>query len=292
MELFMQLLLNGVFIGSIYLLLAVGFTMLWGTTKIFDVGYGAYFVVSGYLMYLFYHQLSIPLFVSIILVCISIVLLATFIYFTFYYPMQRKGTSEFIIIAISIGILMFLENLISLAFGHEAKFLSTSLGTIEWHGIYLTILDILTTVLAIIIVLLLTYFLKINKFGILMRAVANNDEVAKITGIETKKINALAYNLGALFTVVPAVLVAFNQGVYPQMGMEYLVMIVIAVVIGSVGSIGGAVAGAYLLAIVQSFSVWQISSNWQSTISFIVLIMFLLFKPNGLFGAKTRKGGV
>lgn len=292
MDLFMQLLFNGFFVGNIYLILAVGFTILWGTTKIFDVGYGAYFVVSGFLMYLFYEKLSIPLYLSILLICITIVLLATLTFLTIYYPMQQKGSTEFIIIAISVGILMLVENVISLAFGSEAKFLIENLGTFEWNGIFIKGLDLLTTLLVMVVIFGLIWFLKTNKVGILMRAVADNQEVAHTVGIETYKVNVFAYCLGALLTVPPAVLIAFNQGVYPHMGMDYLLMTVIVVVIGSVGSIGGAITGAYLLALLQNLSVWQISSKWQASISFLVLIMFLLFKPNGLFGVKTRKGGV
>lgn len=292
MELLPQLLLNGIFRGSIYLMLAVGFTVLWGTTRIFDVGYGSFFVLSGYLLYLFFGLWSLPLMIAIPMVCIAVIIVATVYYTLLYKPMQRNGSTEFVIIAVSIGVLMLVENVMSFSFGNEAKFLSEGLGVIQWHGLSIKGLDLLTLATAVLVTGAMLWFLYNHRYGGLIRAVADNKEVAEVIGIDTSRINLFAYAIGALMTVPPAVLVAFGQGVYPQMGIDYLLMVVIAVVIGGVGNVPGAVIGAYLLAIVQNLAVWQIPSQWQASITFCLLILFLFIRPNGLFGTKSREGGV
>jgi branched-chain amino acid transport system permease protein len=150
------------------------------------------------------------------------------------------------------------------------------------------------TVVLVSACLLLSCFAlsKYTKIGSTMRAVAANPELAFVTGIDTDKVIVFAFAIGSALAGIAGILISFDTDMTPIMGMNALMMGVVAVLIGGVGSIPGAAMGAFLLAFAQNFGAWQFSSQWQDAIAFIVLLLFLLVRPQGFFGKKIRKAEV
>ena len=121
-----------------------------------------------------------------------------------------------------------------------------------------------------------------------MRAVANDSELARVAGIESDKIILLTFALGSALAGIAGILVALDVDMTPTMGMNALMMGVVAVIIGGVGSIPGIALGALLLGMAQHLGVWFISSQWQDAIAFVILLLFLLFRPQGFLGKKVK----
>jgi len=122
-----------------------------------------------------------------------------------------------------------------------------------------------------------------------MRAVANNPELARISGIESDRVILSTFALGSALAGIAGILVALDVDMTPTMGMNALMMGMVAVIIGGVGSIPGIALGSLLLGIAQHLGAWFISSQWQAAIAFVVLLIFLLFRPQGFLGKKIKK---
>ena len=160
---------------------------------------------------------------------------------------------------------------------------------IHFFGARITPIQV--TIIGVSLLLLVScfLFLKYTKIGRAMRAVANNPELARISGIESDKVILLTFALGSALAGIAGILVALDVDMTPTMGMNALMMGVVAVIIGGVGSIPGVALGALLLGMAQHLGVWKISSQWQDVIAFVILLIFLLFRPQGFLGKKVKK---
>ena len=134
----------------------------------------------------------------------------------------------------------------------------------------------------ILIMLALVLFLKCTKQGRAIRAVSDDEEVSKIVGINTEKIIALVFFIGSAIAGWAGILVGFDTGLQPTMGLALLLKGVIAAIIGGVGNIYGGVLGAFLLGFAENFGIWKISGEWKDSIAFVLLILFLMFRPEGI----------
>ena len=135
---------------------------------------------------------------------------------------------------------------------------------------------------AIGILILLVLLLKRTMFGKSIRAISDDEEVAKIAGINTEKIIAWTFFIGSSVAGLAGVLIGFDTGIQPTMGLQILLKGVIAAIVGGIGDIYGAVLGAVLLGFVENFGIWKISGEWKDSIAFALLILFLIFRPQGI----------
>jgi branched-chain amino acid transport system permease protein len=142
------------------------------------------------------------------------------------------------------------------------------------------------------LVILVAGYLSLVKSGKAMRAVANDPELANISGINSNKVILLSFAIGSALAGIAGILVSLDVDMTPTIGMNMLMMGVVAMIIGGVGSIWGIVFGSLLLALAQNLGVWYISSQWQDAIAFGILLIFLLLKPEGFLGKKLKKANV
>jgi branched-chain amino acid transport system permease protein len=208
-----------------------------------------------------------------------------------YKPLRRKGTTPLILLLASLGIYIVLQNIISMTFGDDTKTLRSGIVRegLEFLGGRITPIQITIILVSILLLIACSALMKYTKIGTAMRAVASDPDLAVISGIDSDRVILFTFALGSALAGVAAILVSFDIDMTPTMGMNALMMGVVAVIIGGVGSIPGAALGGYLLAFAQNFGVWKISSQWQDAIAFIILLIFLLFRPYGFFGKKIRK---
>ena len=196
-----------------------------------------------------------------------------------------------VLLLASLGIYIVLQNVISMVFGDDTK--RIRLGEvregIDILGARITPVQVGIIVTSVILMLFVWAFLKWSKMGKAMRAVVNDSELADISGIDSNRIIILAFAIGSALAGIAGILVALDIDMTPTMGMNALMMGVVAVIIGGVGSIPGVALGALLLGLAQHLGVWKISSQWQDAIAFVILFVFLLFKPEGFFGKKVKK---
>ena len=274
------------------ILVGLGFSISYRTTKFFNLAYAFLFVVGPYFVLMLNSHLGLPLAVvlSVLLVGLTGVLLDVLVY----RPLRHKNASTLILLLTSLGIYVILLNVISLIFGDES--ISIRLGKVE-QGIdifsaKITSIQIVHIGLSIATIIITSISLKFTRIGLAILAVSSSPELANVTGIQSEKIIIWTTLVSSIFIGLAGILVALDVNMNPTMGMNALLMGIIVVIIGGVGSIPGIALGALLLGLAQHLGVWAISSQWQDAIAFIILFIFLLFKPEGFMGKKVSAAKV
>jgi len=285
----MQLILNSFIAGSIYALVTLGFNLIYSTTKFFNLAHGAMATVGGYTVFYFSKTLGLNILLSVLFG----LLVAGFVgYLTnkiVFKPLRKRGATNMVLIVASLGLLTAIESLIAILFSSQFQTLSNNQVTQKLFHIFggvVTQTQILIFISSIIIMLGLMFVLKYTLFGSAVRAISDDEEVAKVIGIDTDKILTIVFVVGSIIAGWSGILTGFDTGLTPILGMGLLLKGVISSIVGGVGRVGGGVLGAFMLGFVENFGIWYISSEWKDAIAFGVLILFLVFRPHGIFGKK------
>jgi len=286
-----QLLVNALIAGSIYILIAVSFSLIYQTTRFFHFAHAVVFTSGAYFTYLFHKLFGFPIFISIPIAIILTALLGCGIEVSVYKPMRKKNASPMVLLLASLGLYIVLQNTISMVFGDDTKSIRSGVVRegLQVLGARITPIQIVIISTSVVLAILAALWLKKSRMGKAMRAVANDAELANISGIDANKVVLWTFGVGSALAGVAGILVALDVDMTPTMGMNALMMGVVAVLIGGVGSIPGVALGALLLGLAQHLGVWKISSQWQDAIAFIILFVFLLFRPQGFLGRKMKK---
>jgi len=287
---FSQLLFNGLVAGSIYCLVALGFGLIYGTLRFFHFVHGAIFTLGPYLTH-YLIGMGIPIYLAIPFAICLCSLSGCLIDITIYRPLRSKGSSSNILFIASLGIYISIQNLLSLSFGDAT--LSIRSDPVQ-QGIYLIgarITHIQVTSFFISVFLFICCFVFLNKtrFGKIIRAVSNDNELAKISGVEINYVFLGVLGLGSTLASISGILVALDVDMIPSMGMKALMMGIIVVIVGGAGSLPGIVFASLLLGFIQNLGVYYISSQWQDAIAFTILLIFLLYRPQGFLGKELKK---
>ena len=286
-----QLIINGIIAGSIYGLIAIGFTVIYRTVKFFHFAHGVVYTAGAYFAYTLIISLHLnfafSFFLSVILAAILGVAIDKFVY----YPLRQQNASNLIFLLASFGVFIFLQNLIQLIYG--AQILTIRTGPIkEGHhflGAVITDIQILILATSIILMIFLWLFIQKTKLGKAMRAVADDPIAANVVGINPERIIRTSFAIGSALAGAAGILISFETNIEPTMGFSALLKGIIASIIGGIGSIPGAVLGGFFLGLAENLGIWKISAGWKDCIAFVILIIFLLIRPSGILGAKSEK---
>jgi len=286
-----QLIFNGIIAGSIYALIAIGFTIIYRTVKFFHFAHGVVYTAGAYFAYtliIFLHlNFILSFFLSIVLAAILGIAIDRFVY----HPLRKQNASNLIFLLASFGVFIFLQNLIQLIYG--AQILTIRTGPVkEGHhflGAVITDIQILILMVSIILMILLWLFIQKTKLGKAMRAVSDDPIAANIVGINPEKIILTSFAIGSALAGAAGILISFETNIEPSMGFSALLKGIIASIIGGIGSIPGAVLGGFFLGLAENLGIWKISAGWKDCIAFVILIIFLLIRPWGFLGTKTEK---
>jgi len=286
-----QFILNGIIAGSVYTLVAVGFAVIYRTVRFFHFAHGVVFTAGAYFTYFFKAWLGWPVTIAVPAAIGLCAVLGVLIEVSVYRPLRHKGSSALILLLASLGIYIVLQNMISMVFGDDTKTIRSGIVKegINILGARITPVQITIIIVSLLLVVSCFLFLKYTKTGRSMRAVANNPELADVTGINSDRVIFWTFALGSALAGIAGILVALDVDMTPTMGMNALMMGVAAVIIGGVESIPGVALGALLLGMAQHLGVWKISSQWQDAIAFVILLIFLLFRPQGFLGKRVKK---
>ncbi|MEA1929744.1 MAG: branched-chain amino acid ABC transporter permease [Patescibacteria group bacterium] len=284
MEIIPQLVLNSIIAGSIYAMVALGFNLIYGTARFFDLGYGALAVVGGYTVFYLSKMLGWPLPLGIISGVVVAGLVGALIYYFVYQPLRARQASPMVLLVASLGVFTVIQALIAILFSSQFQTLSAGSSKVyEIFGGVITQVQLVIFLSGLAIMVLLGLALRYTMFGKAVKAVSDDEEVAKMVGINTTKIIGWVFFIGSAIAGLAGVLVGFDTGLEPTMGMNLLLKGVIASIVGGIGNVYGGVIGAFLLGFVENFGIWQISGEWKDAIAFGLLIVFLLFRPQGIF---------
>lgn len=293
-EIVNQLVINSLISGSIYILIAVSFAHIYYTVRFFHFSHGVVYAAGAYLAYFLSNWCGLPFGISIVFAIILSMVLGGLMELLIYRPLRNRSSSPLILLLVSLGIYILLQNVISMIFGDDTKSIRTDSVQegLNFLGARITPIQIITICVSTVLVIALSIFLKTTKIGKAMRAVASDPQLADVSGIDSNCIILWAFAIGSAMAGLAGILVALDVNMTPTMGMNTLMMGVVAVIIGGVHSITGIALAALLLAMAQNFGAWYIGSQWQDAIAFVILVLFLLFKPEGFFGKKVRSASV
>lgn len=287
MELLIQQLFNGLTIGSVYALVALGLTLVYGILHIPNFAHGALYMVGGYVTLLMMTNFGVhyllAILVSMAVVGVLSVLMERFIF----YPLRHSPPIQDKVAA--IGILLFLEALAQLLWGAEYRTMPTPYGqVVNLFGLTLTMQRIIIVITAIAVMIALYAFLKKTFIGATIIAMAQNREGANLVGINTNKVAMLTFFIAGALAAIGASLTSPINLVFPGMGHLVILKAFVIIIIGGMGSVPGAILGGYILGFTESLGATYLANDYKDIIAFLLLVLILTIKPNGIFA----KGGV
>lgn len=289
MNLFAQLFGNGIVQGAVAMLYAAGFGFVYRSFRVFHIAMGAQFVFSSYAFYFCAVALGMPIALSVASALLLSVLFAVLIELAVYRPFHRKGCSSGAVMIASLGVMIVVENLIALFFGNEVKTISNQLEpSVVFCGLRFTriqIVQFLVGIGAFALVGLLVH--RVKHFKALW-AMGDQPELIPVLGLPMSLLRLAVMSLGGALVSIAAMLISWDIGMDPHVGMHYLLLGSVAVFFGGADRYWAWGAGALLLSALQSLAVWQLSARWTDLVTFGVLIFVLMFRPQGLFGVSKR----
>jgi len=292
MDLFINQLINGLNTGSIYALVAVGYTMVYGIIRLINFAHGEVMMFGAYFAFIFAYMLPFELpFVAIIIVTMAFAALMGMLIERVAYKRLRTAPRISALIT-AIGMSLFLQNLALLIFGATPYVMKPLISTepVVLFGFSIARLTILTIGLSIFFMIILTLFVRKTKQGKAMRAVSQDKEAAVLMGINVNTTISLTFAVGSALGALGGIFYAMAYtNVESTLGVLPGLKAFIAAVFGGIGNIQGAMLGGYLIGLIETFVKAYISSKWVDAIVFGLLILMLLFKPSGLLGKNTKE---
>lgn len=287
MTVFRQLLLNGLNAGALYALVAVSFTLIYRTTKFFNLTHGAMLTVSAYAVYyLSTHGMGLYVAGACGVALAGVV--GYGLEKSVYLPLRKRRASNMVLLVASLGGLTMLQAIIAMLFSSQPQVLESGIPPIYVvFGGVVTLTQVQIMVAAVVITGGLILVLKFTRFGKAIEAISDDPEVAAIAGIEINKLIAYVFVIGSAVAGVAGFLVGIQAGIDPRMGMNLLLKGVIAAIIGGLGSLQGAFLGAFVVGLVENFGIWKLPSVWKDAIAFGLLILFLLVRPRGILKGRS-----
>lgn len=291
MNSFISYLISGISLGSIYALIALGYTMVYGIAKMLNFAHGDVIMVGGYAVFLSISSLNCPVWLSIIIGIVVCTVLGVVIERVAYKPLRNASSLSVLITA--IGVSYLLQNVALNLLGSNARTFKSvvSLKTIEINSqLKISGEAVVTIIVTVVIMVALTLFINKTKTGMAMQAVSEDKGAAQLMGINVNKTISIVFAIGSGLAAVAGILLCstFTQ-VSPYTGSMPGIKAFIAAVFGGIGSIPGAMIGGILLGIIENLSKAYISTQVADAIVFASLIIVLILKPTGLLGKKINE---
>ncbi|UOR11474.1 branched-chain amino acid ABC transporter permease [Halobacillus amylolyticus] len=282
MDILTQQLFNGLTIGSVYSLVALGLTLVYGILHIPNFAHGALYMLGAYItltsMLLWDFNYWLAMAISVLVVGLLGVLMDRLVFH------QLRNAPPIHDKIAAIGILLFLEALAQLIWGADYRSMDTPYGeVINAFGLTVTMQRVLINIGAIAVMIMLYLFLKKTFIGSTIIAMAQNRQGAHLVGINTNKVAMLTFMISGALAAIAASLSAPINLVFPGMGHLVILKAFVIIILGGMGSIPGAILGGYILGFSESLGATYISSDYKDIIAFVLLIIILSFKPKGLF---------
>lgn len=283
---FLSYCLAGISVGSIYALIAIGYTMVYGILRLINFAHGDVFMMSAYFM--IFAMGVMPWYLSIIVVIVATIILGVLIEKAAYKPLRTAPRMSIMISA--IGVSYFLQNFATYLFSALPKgypSIPVLNKTIKFGEVSTSLVTFITPILTIIAVFILMFIIKKTKVGMAMRAVSKDFETAQLMGIKINDVISITFVIGCFLAALGSILYFTPRpSVYPLVGSLPGLKCFIAAVFGGIGSIPGAVVGGFLIGLSETFIKAAGYSEFSDVFTFIILVIVLMFRPTGLFGEK------
>jgi len=289
MEFFTQLLWNGLVNGALIALVALGLTLIYGIAGFIHFAHGEMVALGAYGFMVLYKIWGWPLIPAVAGTLFLTLILGLILEYIFFRPIRNRDPMTPLVVSIGLG--MGLQALLLLFFGSQILSISNeTFKSLKFFNdsVFVTPNQILALISALSLMVLLNVFLKKSYVGKMIRAVSSNKSIAELFGLSSDVAMRWVFGIGSLLAALSGIFVGFEQNLEPTMGLLLGIKAFSALILGAVGSVRGAILGSFVIALSESFLVGYniIPSGYSLAIPFVILILTLLIKPEGLFGKK------
>ena len=287
--LFLQPLLSGILTGGVYALAGIGMSLVIGVMNISNFAHGDLMMLGMYLAYFAFTLLHIDPYLSLVLILPTAFLFGYLLEKLFINRVINHPHQNQILLTIGLGLIM--SNTALLAFTSDPKILTTSYSSSAFNlpgGISISVPLLLSFLITCIIIAILYIFLSKSSTGMALRATSQNREAAQLMGINVAKMSAIAFGIGTALAATAGALIAPIYYIHPLAGHSFLLKAFTICVLGGLGSVVGAGVGGIVIGVVEAMSSTYLSTDWKDVVVFVLFLVVLLMRPQGLFG---KKGG-
>ena len=281
-----QAIVDGILVGGVYALMAVGLTLIFGVLDIINIAQGVMVILGAYLSYELAARLHIDLFLGLLVTVPAMFVIGVVIQWAFIRPLRgRERTSMTLLVSYAVALII--EGLLYEFFGANSRQLNASYVTSSVHvfGFYLSYIYLYGFVLALALVAALYTLLYRSKFGRSVRATMQDATAARLIGINISRVAAITYGIGVAVTAAGGMVFGATNAFNPNSGYDLISRLLAIIVLGGLGSIGGAlVASIFMITLESVVDIWQ--PTWAIVVFYAALVLVLLIRPTGLFGRK------
>lgn len=282
-----QYLGNGLVLGAVYALMAVGLTLVFGYMGVVNFAHGEFYMIGAYLSYTVTSVLGWPFIFGLLAAAAGAAILGIVINWGILQPLRKYDTIEMPMLA-TIGLAIMLPNLAIILWNPVPKSAESPVsgGSIDFGIATLSRSSIFVVVMAVLFIVCSHLFINRSRLGLTMRGTFQDSTASSLMGINVSRVYAMTFAFGAVLAALSGVLISTIFNVFPAMGTLATGKAFVVVILGGLGSFPGAVAGGLLLGLVESFGAGYLSAGYKDTFGLLVLLMVLLMRPQGIFGGK------
>lgn len=279
--------INGLMMGSIYVLVGLGLVLIYGVMHVLNFAHGMLLMLGGYMTYTFYAWVTKDYLSAILLATVTLVAFGSLLEIAVFRPLRGNLRNQVIA---SLALVLLIQNSVIAIWGPTGlQFkLSASDVLIPIGVLRFSVQHFLVIAVTFLCCGLLFAFLKYSKIGTALRATSQDNDAALVVGINVKKMYWLSFAIGAALAAIGGALIGPMFLVFPQMGDLPLIKALAGILLGGMGSIPGAVIGGLLIGVTESVATLVIPTDYKDAVTFLVIILILLFRPQGLFGVRVR----
>lgn len=279
--------INGLMMGSIYVLVGTGLVLIYGVMHVLNFAHGMIFMLGGYVSYTVFTHVTGSYVASIALAMLALILLGTILEQFVFKPLRDNLRNQVIA---SLALVLLIQNSVIAIWGPTALQFKLSVAEIlvPIGALRFSLQHILIIVVTFACVALLFFFLKFTKFGTAIRATSQDNDAAMIVGINVQRMYWVSFAIGSALAALGGALIGPLFLVFPQMGDLPLIKALAAILLGGMGSVPGAVVGGLVIGVTEAVATLVIDTDYRDAVTFLVIILILLFRPQGLFGVRVR----
>ncbi|MEU8175773.1 branched-chain amino acid ABC transporter permease [Microbispora hainanensis] len=283
------ILMSALTLGGLYLLMAAGLTLIWSTLRVFNFGHGALLMFGSYLTWTLLHGLGLPLVAAVIGAIAAMALIGVIYEFVLVSPFIRQPNGDMLVMVATLAATMLLQSGALLIWGPEIKRLPP-FGTarVEAAGAVVEGTQLVTIVVAPMLVAALALVLKRTSIGLTVRALEQNRDHARLLGIAPRRVYVFVVVVAVGFATVGGALLGSTQFISPEMGSDPLLRAFVVLAFGGAGSLTGTIAGAYAIGLLEAFTTYQFGLSWSPVLVFLAMIVIMLVRPEGLLRSRVR----
>ena len=287
-----ELIFQGLVRGAMYALMGIGLSLIFGILGVVNFAHGEFFMLGTYAMYFVSALLGLPFLAGVAAAAIVLFVVGVLVERALIEPLRQRAGRDWLLdsFVLTIGLMVILQNLALLGFGSRRRGITTMVeGSVVFGDVTITYERLAILALAVIIVGLLAAYIKFTDTGKAIRATAQHPEAAQTLGIDINRIYTVAFGIGAALAGAAGALLISIFPAFPTVGYQPVLKSFAVVILGGLGNIPGAIAGGFLLGIVEAYAIFFMSAGWQSVLTPLIIVLVLIFRPQGLFTAQGER---